>query len=83
MTQHLDKARRCLAAVKPDMDMTAIDESTGLLANRIITSLDVLDLMLHIERLSGVKIRREQLVPGSFRNLRAIADTFFTGARHE
>ena len=43
---------------------------------RIITSHDVLDLILHLEEVSGQPINRGQLVPGSFRDVATIARVF-------
>ena len=68
--------RGCLAAIKPGVDIDAIADDTALLENRVITSFDVLDLILHLERASGRTIRRDQLVPGSFRDVRTIARVF-------
>jgi acyl carrier protein len=77
----ITRVRRCLAAVRPGIDIDAVDDDTALLANRVITSLDVLDLILHLEQASGRPIDRRQLVPGSFRDIRTIARVFFGGER--
>ena len=68
--------RRCLAAIKPDIDLDTVGDETPLLEERVITSFDVMDLMLHLERVTGQCIRRTQLVPGSFRDVRTIARVF-------
>lgn len=70
------KVRACLAAVKPDIDLEAVADDTPLLKERVITSFDVLDLILHLERASGRSIGREQLKPGSFRDIQTIARVF-------
>lgn len=70
------KVRSCLAAIKPDVDLNAVGDDTPLLAERVITSFDVMDLMLHLERASGQSINRTQLVAGSFRDIRTIARVF-------
>ena len=71
------KVRSCLAAIKPDVDLDTVANDTPLLEERVITSFDVLDLILHLEQASGQPINRKQLVPGSFRNIATIANVFF------
>jgi acyl carrier protein len=78
----IDKVRACLATIKPDINIAEIQTDTPLLAERVITSFDVLDLILHLEQQSGRSIRRDQLVPGSFRDIATIA-RIFLGAEAE
>ncbi len=68
--------RSCLAAIKPDIDLDAVGDDTPLLEERVITSFDVLDLILHLEQVSGKSINLTQLVPGSFRDIETIARVF-------
>ena len=68
--------RGCLAGVKPDLDVESIAVDTPLLEERIITSFDVLDLLIHLEQASGNPIGRDQLKPGSFRDIETIARIF-------
>lgn len=70
------KVRACLAAIKPEVDLEAVADDTPLLKDRVITSFDVLDLILHLERASGRSIGRAQLKPGSFRDIQTIARVF-------
>jgi acyl carrier protein len=70
------QVRACLAAIKPELDVAAVMVDTPLLAERVITSFDVLDLILHLEEISGRPINRTQLVPGSFRDIATIAAVF-------
>lgn len=79
MNDPIETVRSCLRAIKPELDVDSIADDTALLENRVITSFDVLDLVLHLERAGGRKIRREQLVPGSFRDVRTIARVFVDG----
>ena len=71
------KVRSCLTAIKPDVDLDAVADDTPLLKERVITSFDVLDLILHLEQASGQAINRTQLAPGSFRDIATIAGVFF------
>lgn len=70
------KVRACLAAIKPDVDIASVSNDTHLLEERIITSFDVMDLMVHLEQASGRSINATQLVAGSFRDIRTIARVF-------
>jgi acyl carrier protein len=72
------KVRSCLAEVKPNLDVSTIRDDAPLLEDRIITSFDVVDLLLHLEHASGQSIQREQLQPGSFRDIATIARVFFS-----
>ena len=78
MNSAIAKVRSCLAAIKPDVDLDFISDDTALLEERVITSFDVMDFLLHLERVSGQSINRAQLVPGSFRNIETIARVFLS-----
>ncbi len=75
---NIDDARQavlqCLRAIKPDLGDVAVD--LPLLESRVITSFDVLDLILHLEKVSGRAVTRQQLQPGSFRDIDTIARVF-------
>ena len=75
-TDAIEAVRRCLAGVKPGLDVDSIAADTPLLEERIITSFDVLDLLIHLEQASGAPIGRDQLRPGSFRDIATIARIF-------
>ena len=77
MNTAIAKVRSCLAAIKPDTDIDAVGDDTPLLEKRVITSFDVLDLILHLEQASGQPVNRTQLAPGSFRDIATIAAVFF------
>lgn len=72
----IERVRSCLAAVKPGLDIGTVADDTPLIEERIITSFDVLDLLLHLEHASGCAIERSQLQPGSFRDIATIARVF-------
>ena len=80
-TASIDKVRRCVLQVRPDTDPAMLADDTPLLESRVLTSLDLVTLVLELEQASGRTLRRHQLVPGSFRDLRAIADVFFAEIR--
>ncbi len=55
-------------------------DATPLIASRFLTSLQVTDLLLHIEELRGEPLDVGQLRPGVFRDIDAIYATFFAAA---
>lgn len=77
------KIRQCLANLKPDLDLEQIDDDTPLLESRVITSFDVLELILHLEDVRGRPIDRRELVPGSFRDVATISRVFLENGDSE
>ena len=55
----------------------ALRDCTPLISSRLITSLQVLDLVLFIEELQGAPIDATMLRPQAFRDIDAICATFF------
>ena len=55
-------------------------DDTPLIQERIITSLQVMDLLLLIERLSGRRVDARRIAPGSFHSIDAILERFFDHA---
>lgn len=56
---------------------TVVDNDTPLLAERILTSLQVMDLLLYLEELRQDGIDPRALKPGVFRDIDTIYATFF------
>lgn len=54
-----------------------IDDTTPILDQRIISSVQVIDLLVFLEKLAAKDIDIEKLRPGSFRSVNAIYQTFF------
>ena len=73
--------RMCLREVRPDLDLDRISDETPLLEQRIITSFQVVDLLLHLEHVAGAPIERAQLVAGCFRDIATIAHVFLQKRR--
>lgn len=71
------RVRQCLQRIRPDFDIASISDETELLRERVITSFQVIDLILHLEALRGHPLERGDLEPGSFRDIATIADKFF------
>lgn len=55
----------------------AVQDRTPLIGSGLITSLQVLDLVLFIEELRGAPIEVRMLRPDAFRDIDAICATFF------
>ena len=55
-------------------------DQTPLVSSRLLTSLQVTDLLLHIEELTGEPLDVARLRPGVFRDIDAIYATFFSAA---
>lgn len=58
-------------------------DDTPILEQRVISSLQVMELILFVERTSGRAVRAAQLRPSAFRSIEDIYHTFFEEASHE
>lgn len=65
--------------IKPE----ALTDDTPIIEQRIISSLQVMDLILFVEKLTGKPIDVEHLKPGVFRNISAIYRNFFPEPFHD
>lgn len=54
-----------------------LSDDTAIIEQRIITSLQIMDLILFIETLTNCPIEVDSLKPGAFRNLNTIYKSFF------
>jgi len=61
--------------------VAALDDRTPLIASRLITSLQVTDLLLLIEELREASIDPSSLRPGVFTDIDTIYATFFSDQR--
>lgn len=57
-----------------------VDEDTLLLEERRLNSLQLVELVLFLEELTGKILRPEQLDPDAFRSIRAICRSFLNTA---
>jgi hypothetical protein len=60
--------------IQPDQ----MRDDTPILEHRLITSLQVMDLILFLEQLRGAPLDVEAIRPGAFRDINAIYDSFFS-----
>ena len=65
--------------IQPD----ELNDETPIIEQRIISSLQVMDLILFIERLSGRSIEVDDLKVGVFRNINALYENFFQNAQEQ
>jgi acyl carrier protein len=59
------------------IELKQLSYETPIIEQRIITSLQVMDLIFFIEKLSNASIEVEGLKVGVFRNINSIYDNFF------
>ena len=62
--------------IKPE----ELNDQTPVIEQRIISSLQVMDLILFLEQLSGNPIEVDDLKPGVFRDIDSIYRNFFNAA---
>ncbi len=60
------------AKVKPE----DLADDTPIIEQRIITSLQLMDLILELEKLTGEPVEVEELKPGVFKNINSICQNF-------
>ena len=59
-----------------------LQDDTPIIERRIVSSVQVMDLILFLEELRGATIDVEGLKPGVFRSIDVIVANFCTGAKH-
>jgi acyl carrier protein len=69
--------REWIATASTNAGAIEITDSTAIIEQRIITSVQVMDLILFIQELSGKPIQVEDLKAGAFRDVNTIYKTFF------
>ena len=57
-----------------------LNDQTPIIEQRIISSLQVMDLIFYLEQLSGKPIEVDDLKPGVFRDIDSIYRNFFNAA---
>lgn len=73
--------RGWIAARNEKLGPNGFDDDTPLIQERIITSLQVLDLVLFLEEITGRAVDVEQLKPGAFRSVNIICANFGPAAQ--
>lgn len=57
-----------------------VEYDCPIIEKRVITSVQIMDLILYLEFLRGEPVNPEQIKPGAFSTINAIYNHFFTGA---
>jgi acyl carrier protein len=71
--------RDWIHTANPTAAVVCVDPETDLLKSRILESLQIVELVLFLERRTGREILAEHLHPDSFRTLNSIFLNFFEG----
>jgi acyl carrier protein len=82
-TEIIDRLRAWIADKDGRICATDITEQTPIVEQRILSSLQVVNLLLYIEQMRGVPIDVESLQPRSFRSLATIYQQFFAETAHD
>jgi hypothetical protein len=75
----IDSLIEWIAEKNPKFKKSDITLDTPILEKRIITSLQIPDLILYVESLTGTPVSFDNLKPGSFHSISTILDNFFRG----
>jgi acyl carrier protein len=75
-----DAVRAWILQKAPKLDPALLTDDTQILKERLITSLQIMDLILFIESRRKGSIDRTRMKPENFQTIRGICDAFFGGA---
>ena len=76
----IDKNKEKLRSViieKCESEITDISFDTAIFETGLLKSIQIMDLVLFLEEISGKEIDVEGLKPGSFKDINTIASNFF------
>jgi acyl carrier protein len=77
----LGEIRGWILKNNPKVDPAALTDQTRILEERIISSVQIMDLLLFLEDLRGTPIEIDDLKAGTFQDIQSIYSNFFEGAR--
>ena len=80
MSTARDALRSWILARRPDVPTGALRDDTPLLQSRILTSLDLLELIVFLERLRARPVDVEELRAGAFRDVDTLCRSFLEDA---
>lgn len=78
-TEIKDSLRACISRLNGKVPVDSILNDTPVIEKRIITSLQVMDLILELEQLRGKPVDIKALKPGVFRDINSMYAAFWTG----
>lgn len=70
--------KRWIIDKKKIQDASALADDTALLDQKILKSVDIMDLIIFIEFLRDAPLQIQELKPGAFHSIDTIAANFFT-----
>lgn len=71
-----DELRKWIAAKNGKIEADQISDETAIIEQRIISSLQIMDLILFLEKLTETPVEVESLKPGAFKNIDSIYRNF-------
>ncbi|HVL00549.1 MAG TPA: hypothetical protein VM553_12095 [Dongiaceae bacterium] len=72
--------REWILAKNPQVDAGALTDDTALLEKKVLTSIQIMDLILYLEHLQGRPLDIDQVQPENFYSLNTICAAFFAEA---
>lgn len=80
MSNYKHQIRDWILAKNPAVDAVALADDTPLLEKKILTSIQIMDLILFLEHLQGHPVDIDQVQPENFHSLNTIHAAFFAAA---
>ena len=71
------KIRKWLAQFHHESDIESIRDDLALIENKVISSIQIMDLILFIEHLRGTELKAEEIQAKSFHSINSIYEHFF------
>lgn len=80
MSNFKTRIRQWILEKNPAVDAAAFADDTPLLERKILTSIQIMDLILFLEHLQGRPVDIDQVQPENFHSLNTIHTAFFAEA---
>lgn len=80
MSSVKSQIRDWILAKNPQVDALTLQDDTALLEKKILTSIQIMDLILFLEHLQGRPLDIDQVQPENFVSLNTIHAAFFAEA---
>ncbi|HEX4939475.1 MAG TPA: hypothetical protein VFX11_12430 [Candidatus Kapabacteria bacterium] len=75
-----NRIRDWILAKNPQVDAAALQDDTALLEQKILTSIQIMDLILFLEHLQERPLDIDQVQPENFHSVNTICAAFFAEA---
>jgi acyl carrier protein len=80
MSNFKTQIRDWILAKNPKVDGAVLTDDAPLLEKKILTSIQIMDLILYLEHLQGRPVDIDQVQPENFHSLNTIHAAFFAAA---